>query len=185
MAKESDFILPDFLAPGIRLLICGYNPGPTSARRGHYYANKGNLFWWILHETGLTAVALSFQRDREILDYGVGLTDLHKFSVHPEEPEMSASIRHRLKVLVERYRPNLLAFAGRKPFGAFFGRQASSWGLQPHDTCIGATPVFVAPSTSPRNRARFAQRDYRAIWLDLRRVLDGQQGRTGEISWRG
>lgn len=178
-------MLPDFLAPDLRLLICGYNPGPTSARRGHYYANKGNLFWRILYETGLTSVALSFQRDREILEHGVGLTDLHKFSVHPEEPQMSAGIRQRLRVLVEHYRPRLLAFAGKKPFDAYFCRQAIRWGLQPSEIRIGATPVFVAPSTSPRNRARFEQQDYRAVWWKLPRLLEGEQPGKGEMEWRG
>ena len=170
---ESGFILPDFLAADVRLLICGYNPGPTSARRGHYYANRGNLFWPILHEAGLTERVLCAQRDREVLDFGIGLTDLHKYSVHPEEPEMNAGIRRRLQRLVRRYRPRLLAFAGKKPFGAYFGVAARGWGLQPEVIRIGATEVFVAPSTSARNRARFERDGYRAIWRDLRRALDG------------
>ena len=169
---DSAFILPDFLAPHLRLLICGYNPGPTSARQGRYYANRGNLFWRILHETGLTAAALNAQRDREIVQHGIGLTDLHKYSIHPAEPEMNASIRRRLQALVRRCRPRLLAFAGKKPFSAYFGRPAQQWGMQPDNIRIGATPIFVAPSTSPRNRARFEQQQYRSIWRDLRRILD-------------
>ena len=181
---EGGFVLPDFLAPDLRLLICGYNPGPASARRGHYYANRGNLFWRVLHEAGLTAGALEPQRDREILRHGIGLTDLHKYSVHPEEPETGAGVRRRLRALVRRCRPGLLAFAGKKPFGAYFGRPARQWGLQPDGIRIAAAPVFVAPSTSPRNRARFERQDYRRIWRDLRRILDDRTDRKGGASWR-
>ena len=181
---EGGFVLPDFLAPDLRLLICGYNPGPVSARRGHYYANRGNLFWRVLHESGLTAGALDPQRDREILEHGIGLTDLHKYSVHPAEPETGDGPRRRLRALVRRWRPRLLAFAGKKPFGAYFGLPAREWGLQPREIRIGAVPVFVAPSTSPRNRARFEQQGYRAVWRDLRRILDGRTQRKGGASWR-
>ena len=37
--------LPDYLAPGLKVVFVGFNPGETSARRGHYYAYPGNRFW--------------------------------------------------------------------------------------------------------------------------------------------
>jgi TDG/mug DNA glycosylase family protein len=31
-------VLPDVLAPGLRVVFCGYAPGTASARAGAYYA---------------------------------------------------------------------------------------------------------------------------------------------------
>jgi len=39
---ETPRTLPDLLRPGLDLVFVGINPGETSARRGHYYANPGN-----------------------------------------------------------------------------------------------------------------------------------------------
>ncbi|MFC7609612.1 uracil-DNA glycosylase family protein [Teichococcus aestuarii] len=48
----SDPVLPDLLAPGLRLVFCGSAPGLVSAARGAYYAHPGNRFWGILHRRG-------------------------------------------------------------------------------------------------------------------------------------
>ena len=42
--------LPDRVAPGLRLLFVGINPGLVSAAAGRYYANPRNAFWRLLHE---------------------------------------------------------------------------------------------------------------------------------------
>jgi double-stranded uracil-DNA glycosylase len=47
-------ILPDLLADGLDLVICGTAAGAVSAARGAYYAGPGNRFWATLADTGLT-----------------------------------------------------------------------------------------------------------------------------------
>ena len=37
--------LPNHLRPGLRLLVCGMNPGRYAAWYGMYFARPGNLFW--------------------------------------------------------------------------------------------------------------------------------------------
>ena len=59
-----DPILPDLLAPGMRVVFCGTAPGTASARAGAYYAGPGNRFWATLHEVGLTPILLAPGRIR-------------------------------------------------------------------------------------------------------------------------
>jgi TDG/mug DNA glycosylase family protein len=37
--------LPDYLAPGMRLLLVGINPSIYSVRQGQYFARKTSRFW--------------------------------------------------------------------------------------------------------------------------------------------
>lgn len=55
-------VLPDYLAPGLRIVFCGTAVSTASAERGHYYAGPGNEFWSFLHRSGLTPVLLSPDR---------------------------------------------------------------------------------------------------------------------------
>jgi TDG/mug DNA glycosylase family protein len=58
-------VLPDYLAPNLRLVICGTAAGKASAARGHYYAGLGNRFWEYLQVSGLTPVRLHPEDDAD------------------------------------------------------------------------------------------------------------------------
>lgn len=47
-------VLPDVLAPNLKLVICGTAAGKESARRQAYYAGRGNKLWSTLYRVGLT-----------------------------------------------------------------------------------------------------------------------------------
>jgi double-stranded uracil-DNA glycosylase len=47
-------ILPDVLAPNLKVVFCGTAAGTQSAEVGAYYAGRGNKFWRTLYEIGLT-----------------------------------------------------------------------------------------------------------------------------------
>ena len=51
--------LPDYLRKGMKMILVGPNPGDRSARVGHYYAGRTNLFWPILYESGVIPEPLS------------------------------------------------------------------------------------------------------------------------------
>src|SRR5579863_9305054 len=73
-------ILPDLLAPDLKIVFCGTAAGASSARLGQYYAHPQNKFWKTLHEIGLTDSVLrpcEFQRLRE---QRIGLTDIAKYA---------------------------------------------------------------------------------------------------------
>src|SRR3546814_14513308 len=71
-------VLPDVLAPGLRLVFCGSAAGRKSAELGAYYAGPGNKFWPTLYEIGLTPRHFRPQEFRELRTPGIGLTDLAK-----------------------------------------------------------------------------------------------------------
>src|SRR5207249_7693674 len=51
--------VPDVIAPGLRVLSCGINPGLYTAAVGHHFARPGNRFWPALHRSGFTDPQLS------------------------------------------------------------------------------------------------------------------------------
>lgn len=157
-------ILPDVLAPGLRVVFCGSAAGRRSAELGAYYAGPGNRFWPLLWQLGLTPRRLKPEQYREALAYGIGLTDLAKtvFGSDDRLPQGSddpKDLRRRIRACS----PGCLAFNGKRPAESFLGRKAA-FGVQPET--IGSARIFVLPSTSRAN-ARFQE----GPWQDLARLL--------------
>ena len=150
--------LPDYLRRGMRLIVVGCNPGERSARLGHYYAGRGNLFWPLLYDSGVVPELLDYRDDKRIIEFGVGLTDLVKRptrgieEIHREE---FAEGRILLAQKLEEYAPQVVAFNGKLVFEKFAQRPCKL-GLQ-KDRLYGAQ-VFVLPSTSRRNAVARGQR---------------------------
>ena len=140
-------MLRDLLAEDLVLIVCGSAAGTRSARLGQYYAVPGNKFWRTLARTGLTPRALAPAQWRELLAYGIGLTDLVKRqSGGDAEIDFRRAGRRALAHKIARLRPRMLCFNGKRAASEFLGRRAVAYGLQPER--IGATRIFVAPSTS-------------------------------------
>src|SRR5207248_8077927 len=68
--------VPDVVAPDLRVLFCGINPGLYSGAVGHHFARPGNRFWPALHRAGFTDRLLSPFEERELLARGYGITNL-------------------------------------------------------------------------------------------------------------
>ena len=150
-------VLPDFLAPNLRVVFCGTAASKVSAAARHYYAGPGNEFWAFLHDAKIVPVALTPDRDNEVLDYGVGLTDLAKkrsasndANLSPDDYDVSGLVRK-----MERYRPEFLAFHGKtaaKVVSRSF-RLGPEVALGVQDWTVGGVRVFVLPSGSGSNRS--------------------------------
>src|SRR6266487_4454429 len=67
--------VPDVLAPNLRVVFCGINPGFVSAAAGAHFANPRNDFWRLLHEAGFTPRQLAPEEQFEVLTSGIGLTN--------------------------------------------------------------------------------------------------------------
>lgn len=147
-------ILPDVLAENLRIVFCGTAAGRKSAQVGAYYAGPGNLFWTTLHRVGLTPHLFESHQFREVLQYGIGLTDMAQ-EVFGADTDLKktdfAANDFRLKI--ERYVPAIVAFNGKKAASVFMEQTTNliDYGLQ--STAIGKTKIFVLPSTSARARA--------------------------------
>lgn len=164
--------LPDYLRPGLKLVFVGFNPGETSARLGHYYAFKANLFWTALNESGLVPEPLTYLDDHRLPEFGIGITDLAKApSRSSADLGRNAFVagREALHRKLRRVRPRVVAFNGKGVYEMFTGRRCTL-GLQP-DELYGAK-LFVLPSTSPRHA--ITGRAEKIGWFRrLRHVLDG------------
>lgn len=158
--SETIEALPDFLAPGLKLVICGASASKQAAAMGHYFASRGDRLWSALAEVGL-APPLRPEQDRELLRHGIGLTLLVKRPCGrglDEEP--NDADRARLRRVVEEHAPRLLAFNGKKPAQAFL-EQPVPYGLL--EDRIGTTRLFVLPSTSPAARGAFDLEPWRQL----------------------
>src|SRR5919202_4645475 len=76
VAAAAGRTVPDVIAPDLRVLFCGINPGLYSGAVGHPFARPGNRFWKALAGAGLTDRVLAPDEDAELLAAGIGLTNL-------------------------------------------------------------------------------------------------------------
>jgi double-stranded uracil-DNA glycosylase len=142
--------LPDLLAPGLRILFVGFNPSVRAARLGHYYAGRNNRFWELLHVSGLTTERIPFERDREVLRSGMGITDLVKRPTRSASEVTGAEYRagrERLIALLTELRPRVVCYNGKGVYLQVTGRVEAPWGEQ-HDSVVSGVLDFVAPSPS-------------------------------------
>ncbi len=147
--------LPDYLAPRLKLLFVGINPGLISAATGHYYANPLNPFWRLLHDAGLTPAQLRPDEDGRMIEFGYGLTDIVKRPSRGAGDLKSgefAANRQRLTRLVRRFEPRAVCFNSKTAFEGYFGKGVFN-GFGPQTVTLANRSVFVLPSTSPANAA--------------------------------
>src|SRR5690349_2417782 len=126
-------IVPDLLAPNLRLVFCGTAPSAISAREKAYYANPANQFWPTLHRVGITPRLLKPQEYPELLKMGIGMTDLCKtVSGNDDELPAEALEREKLTGKIRKYQPALVAFTSKNSASIYLGRKVE-YGLQ-HET---------------------------------------------------
>jgi TDG/mug DNA glycosylase family protein len=139
-------ILPDVLAPGLRVVFCGTAPGAASARAGAYYAGPGNRFWTTLHEVGLTPVLLHPAEFSRLPEFGIGLTDISKTASGSDQEVGRRGIDPaRLTAAITTASPANLAFNGKNAARGALGRPVD---YGPQDEEVGGATVWVLPSTS-------------------------------------
>lgn len=69
-------MVEDILAPGLRVVFCGINPGLSSAGTGFPFAHPANRFWKVIYQAGFTDRQLKPQEAQHLLDYRCGVTKL-------------------------------------------------------------------------------------------------------------
>jgi len=164
--------VPDLIAPGLRVLFCGINPGLVSAATGHHFARPGNRFWPALHASGFTERRLRPSEERLLLDAGLGITNLvarATASAAELDPDELRAGRRTLERKVRRYRPVCVAVLGLGAFRLAFGRPRVGPGLQP-DT-LGPAALWLLPNPSGLN-AHHQLADLARAFAELRRFVD-------------
>jgi double-stranded uracil-DNA glycosylase len=156
--------VPHILAPGLRVVFCGINPGRRSAAAGAHFANPRNDFWRLLHHAGFTPRLYAPEEQHDLPALGLGLTNAAdrttRGSGDLRRGDFADSAR-RLERLAEQLRPEWIAFVGKEAYRGPFG-QRPDLGLQ--DRRLSETQLFVLPSTSPANAA--VPYDERLRWFE-------------------
>ena len=171
--------LPDVVAPGLRVLFVGINPGIRSAELGHHFAGFSNRFWKLLYESGLVPEPIGTLDDHRLPEWGFGITNLVPRAtpgidtLTRDEYESGARVLRRK---VRRVKPEVVAFVGVTLFRLLFAKKdAIAPGPQP-ETFEGAK-VFVLPNPSGRN-ANFTYAEMLAAFVALRQYV-GRGRRSG------
>jgi TDG/mug DNA glycosylase family protein len=158
------------IAPGLRVLFCGINPGLYSGATGHHFARPGNRFWPALHQAGFTNRPLHPSEQRELLKAGFGVVNLvNRATAAADElaPGEFVAGRKRLAAKIRRYRPRAVAFLGVGAYCQAFGLRNASIGMQP-DSFEGAK-VWVLPNPSGLN-ANYQLPDLVRLFRDLQQA---------------
>lgn len=146
-------MINDILAPGLRVVFCGINPGLSSAHLGVHFANPNNRFWKILHLAGFTERQLKPEEEMHLLDTGCGITMLAERPT-VEASELSAlEYRDGGKRVIEKmqhWQPAALAVLGKQAYRQAFRVSNPPWGKQ--TVTVGDTEVWVLPNPSGLNR---------------------------------
>lgn len=143
-------VLPDLIAPDLRIVFTGTAVGTASAHARAYYAGPGNAFWPTLHTVGLTPRLLAPSQYRTLLDFGIGLTDVCKVaSGSDQEVGGDRFDVPRFLALVETNRPGIVAFNGKRSASVVLERPVG-YGRQPES--LADAQVWVLPSTSAAAR---------------------------------
>lgn len=167
--------LPDLLRLGLDLVFVGINPGETSARRGHYYANPGNAFWRVLSESPLVSHRVTPEDDASLSHarpFPIGFTDVVKRVETDSTKVTPAEVRASVEAFQARLaiaRPRSVCFTGGRQFDDLYPkmRPRHGWGRQPLD--LDGAAVWVIPSTSGRAAAYHGQ--IAAVLADLAQSL--------------
>lgn len=144
--------IPDVLAPGLRVLFVGINPGLVSGATGHHFARPGNRFWATLHGAGFTPRILAPEEDGTLPAYGLGITNLVPRTTAVASELSQEELRAggaRLREVVAREGPRFVAFVGVSSYRIAFDRPKAVIGRQA-DRVANAV-VWLLPNPSGLN----------------------------------
>ena len=166
--------MPDVLAPDLRIVFVGINPGRVSAAAGAHFANPRNDFWRLLHAAGLTSRLYEPREQFELLGEGIGITNA-AYRTTPGSGDLRradfAGSAERLDRIAGELRPPWFAFVGKEAYRGTFG-EPPDLGLQ--ERRLADTKLFVLPSTSPANAA--VPWDERMRWFRALAELSSASG---------
>jgi double-stranded uracil-DNA glycosylase len=155
--------VPDVLAPDLRVVFVGINPGRVSAAAHAHFANPRNDFWRLLRAARLTSRLYQPQEQFALLEEGIGVTNA-AYRTTPGSGDLRradfAGSAERLELIARELKPAWLAFVGKEAYRGAFGARPD---LGVQERTLGETRLFVLPSTSPANAA--VPWDERLFWF--------------------
>jgi len=162
----------DVIAPDLRVLFCGINPGLYTAAVGHHFARPGNRFWPALYAAGFTERILSPFDERELLKSGYEITNIVAQATTSTDLLTKNEVvadKKRLRTKVLRYRPRVLAVLGVGAYRTAFNQPKAVVGRQ--DDRIGDTILWVLPNPSGLN-ANYQAAALARLFRELKEATD-------------
>ena len=173
VAGAAGATVPDVVAPGLRVLFVGINPGLYSGAVGHHFARPGNRFWKALAAAGFTDRVLSPFEERLLLAAGLGITnivDRATASAGELTPDELHTGAHGLERKVRRLQPATVAFLGLGAYRTAFGRPRAVAG--PQEVLLAGASVWLLPNPSGLN-AHHQLDDLANAFRSLREATEG------------
>ena len=144
--------VPDLVAPGLRVLFCGINPGLYSGVTGHHFARPGNRFWPALYRAGFSDRLLSAWEEQRLLERGYGITNLVARATAAADELTRAELMAGRGRLERRARNSGAAWVAVLGVGAYrtaFGRPRAAVGRQPES--LAGAGLWILPNPSGLN----------------------------------
>lgn len=164
----------DVIAPDLRVLFVGINPGLYTAAIGHHFGRPGNRFWPALHASGFTPRLLSPYDERELLDWGLGITNVVARATAAADELSNDELRQGGRILlekVERFAPRWVAVLGIGAYRAAFGQPRAVVGRQYEG--LGPARVWVLPNPSGLN-AHYDAAALADVFRELRMAVEDE-----------
>ena len=182
--------LVDSLRPDLTLIFVGLNPGLDTAKTGHAYAHRSNLFWKLLHRSGLTEHQHPPSDTHKLPDlYNYGNTNLCERptrsgdGLSKEEQDEGAAV---VNDKIHKFRPRIVCIVGKGIWDVIYkvktGRTQKKdefrYGWQDESLWLGrngdvdseggykGAKTFVATSTSGL-AASLKPAEKESIWKEL------------------
>ncbi|KAL4778326.1 uracil-DNA glycosylase-like protein [Aspergillus varians] len=180
----STSLLRDTIPESLTLLLVGVNPGIMTGTTGFAYAHPSNLFWKLLHSSGITTIRHPPSDTYKLPGlYNVGNTNI------VERPTRDASMLSKaemdagvpvLEAKVAAKRPEAVCLVGKSIWesvwrarkGRAIRKEEFRYGWQDEgenmgkDEGWGGAPVFVATTTSGL-AAGMSLPEKQAVWNEL------------------
>ena len=105
------------MAPNLLVLFCGLNPGVRTAQTGHAYNHPSNLFWKLMHSSGVLPVRCAAEEDRTLPErFRLGLTNIvsrpSRSGAELSKAEMDEGVGV-LEAKARRWRPEVVCMVGK------------------------------------------------------------------------
>ena len=159
---------PDLIAPNLKVLFVGINPGLYSAATHRHFARPGNRFWPALRDGGFTDRLFSPFESEKLLERGYGITNIVRRATNAADELTKDELIRGARTLarkVKKFRPKIVAILGVGSYRLAFNRPGAMVGRQ--DEKIGDSVVWVLPNPSGLN-AHFVPSKLRLIFRQLR-----------------
>lgn len=170
--STAEKVLTDVIAPGLRVLFCGINPGMYSAITGHHFARPGNRFWPTLHAAGFTDRLLKPSEERDLLQYGLGITNIAARATTAASELSNKELSEGgqlLQAKVAAYCPRVLAVLGIGAYRVAFGQPKATIGQQPES--VAESALWVLPNPSGLN-AHYTPASLAQVYREFRLAVE-------------